>query len=142
MGGENEGVGGTGGEEDGGRGLAGREGGGGGGRLPSGEWLSPPLVPGTFLVNIGNVLRRMSNERFMSTPHGVIVDGQSDRYSLAYFHSPNPYATIDVAPSCISADSPARYEPRLYADLIHEFFSANYFHQKEHATIKMENRYD
>ena len=111
-------------------------------RLPSGEWLSPPLIPGTFLVNIGNILRRMSNERFMSTPHGVIVDGQSDRYSMAYFHSPNPYATIDVAPSCVSAAHPAKYEPRLYADLIHEFFSANYFHQKDHGTIKMKNRYD
>jgi isopenicillin N synthase-like dioxygenase len=111
-------------------------------RLPSGEWLSPPLIPDTFLVNIGNVLRRMSNDRFMSTPHGVIVDGKNDRYSLAYFHSPNPYATIDVAPSCISANHPAKHEPRLYADLIHEFFSANYFHQKDHSIIKMENRYE
>lgn len=111
-------------------------------RLPSGEWLSPPLVPGTFLVNIGNILRRMSNDRFMSTPHGVIVDGKADRYSLAYFHSPNPYTTIDVAPSGISDGRPAKHEPRLYADLIHEFFSANYFHQKDHGTIKMENRYD
>lgn len=111
-------------------------------RLPSGEWLSPPLIPGTFLVNIGNILRRMSNERFMSTPHGVIVDGETDRYSIAYFHSPNPYATIDVAPSCVSADHPAIYEPRLYADLIHEFYSANYFHQADHGTIKMKNRYE
>jgi isopenicillin N synthase-like dioxygenase len=111
-------------------------------RMPSGEWLSPPLVPGAFLVNIGNILRRMSNERFMSTPHGVIVDGESDRYSMAYFHSPNPYATIDVAPAGVSDEHPAKYEPCLYADLIHEFFSANYFHQKDHGTIKMENRYD
>jgi len=110
-------------------------------RLPSGEWLSPPLVPGTFLVNIGNILRRMSNDRFMSTPHGVIVDGETDRYSLAYFHSPNPYETIKVAPSCVTPDEPAAYEPRLYAELIHEFFSANYFHQKDHGSIKMENRY-
>jgi isopenicillin N synthase-like dioxygenase len=110
-------------------------------RLPSGEWLSPPLIEGTFLVNIGNILRRMSNDRFLSTPHGVIVDGETDRYSLAYFHSPNPYVTIEVAPSCQGPDEPARYEPRLYADLIHEFFSANYFHQKDHGRIKMENRY-
>jgi len=41
-------------------------------RLHSGEWLSPPLIPGTFLVNIGNMLRRISNDRFLSTPHGVM----------------------------------------------------------------------
>ena len=35
-------------------------------------------------------MQRMSNDRFRSTPHGVIVDSGTDRYSLAYLHSPNP----------------------------------------------------
>lgn len=111
-------------------------------RLPSGEWLAPPLIPGTFLVNIGNMVRRMSNDRFLSTPHGVIVDGAADRYSIAYFHSPNPYRMIAVAPSCTDAANPPKYEPRLYADLMREFYSANYFHQKDHATVEMKNRYE
>jgi isopenicillin N synthase-like dioxygenase len=111
-------------------------------RLSSGEWLAPPLLPGTFLVNIGNILRRMSNDRFLSTPHGVIVEGDRDRYSIAYFHSPNPYRTIKVAPACVDETHPSRYEPRLYADLIKEFYSANYFHQKDHDTVEMHNRYD
>lgn len=111
-------------------------------RLPSGEWVSPPLIPGTFLVNIGNILRRMSNDTFLSTPHGVVVEGNQDRYSLAYFHSPNPYSTIEVLPSCIDDDHPPKYEPVLYADLIREFFSANYAHQKNHGAVDMKNRYD
>ncbi|MBM3340665.1 MAG: isopenicillin N synthase family oxygenase [Betaproteobacteria bacterium] len=110
-------------------------------QLPSGVWVAPPLIPGTFLVNLGNMMRRMSNDRFRSTPHGVIVDGKADRYSLAYFHSPNPYRTIEVLPSCISADRPAKYAPALSADLILEFFRANYAHQKGHATAAMPNRY-
>lgn len=111
-------------------------------RLPSGEWVSPPLIPGTFLVNIGNILRRMTNDTFLSTPHGVVVEGDADRYSLAYFHSPNPYTTIEVLPTCISDDQPPKYEPVLYADLIREFFSANYAHQKDHGAVDMKNRYD
>ena len=110
-------------------------------RLPSGAWITPPLVPGTFLVNIGNILRRMSNDRFLSTPHGVIVDGMEDRYSLAYFHSPNPYRTIDVLPTCTGEGDPPKYAPALYADLIMEFFSANYFHQKNHGAAEIRNRY-
>jgi isopenicillin N synthase-like dioxygenase len=110
-------------------------------QLPSGEWLMPPLIPGTFLVNLGNIMRRMSNDRFRSTPHGVVVDGHADRYSLAYFHSPNPYRTIEVLPSCIAADRPAKYAPALYADLVLEFFRANYAHQQGHATAAMPNRY-
>ena len=41
-------------------------------RLPSGEWFAPPVIPGTFLINLGNMMRRWSNDRFLSTPHGVI----------------------------------------------------------------------
>lgn len=111
-------------------------------RLPSGEWVSPPLIPGTFLVNIGNILRRMTNDKFLSTPHGVVVEGNTARYSLAYFHSPNPYSTIDVVPTCVEADTSSKYEPVLYANLIREFFSANYAHQKNHGEVDMKNRYD
>jgi isopenicillin N synthase-like dioxygenase len=111
-------------------------------RLPSGEWLAPPIIPGTFLVNIGNMIRRMSNDRFLSTPHGVIVDGAADRYSIAYFHSPNVTRAIRVAPSCIDADHPAKYPPTLYADLIREFYNANYFHQEGHGAAEIKNRYD
>src|ERR1051326_2838766 len=68
-------------------------------RLPSGEWLPPPVIPGTFLINLGNMMRRWSNDRFLSTPHGVLNDSGADRYSIAYFHSPNPDAVIQCLPS-------------------------------------------
>jgi len=110
-------------------------------KLPSGEWLKPPLIDGTFLVNIGNMMRRMSNDEFLSTPHGVIVEGDQDRYSMAYFHSPNPYRVIKVLDSCVSTEAPAKYEPALYADLIAEFFAANYAHQKMHGKMAIKNRY-
>jgi isopenicillin N synthase-like dioxygenase len=101
-------------------------------RLPSGEWVAPPLVPGTFLVNLGNVMKRWSNDRFLSTPHGVVNDSGRDRYSIAFFYSPNIDATIEVLPSCTGPDNPPRYEPALYGDLVRAFYSANYFHQKDH----------
>ena len=46
-------------------------------RLPSGEWLAPPLIPGTFLVNLGNMMKRWSNDRFLSTPHAVLNESGS-----------------------------------------------------------------
>ncbi|HXZ01164.1 MAG TPA: 2-oxoglutarate and iron-dependent oxygenase domain-containing protein [Stellaceae bacterium] len=101
-------------------------------RLPSGRWLAPPLVPGTFLVNLGNMMRRWSNDRFLSTPHGVLNDSGADRYSIAYFHSPNPDTLIECLPSCTGPGNPARYPPALYRDFVLEFYRANYFHQKGH----------
>src|SRR5438128_7579700 len=101
-------------------------------RLPSGEWFAPPIIPGTCLINLGNIMRRWSNDRFLSTPHGVLNDSAADRYSIAYFHSPNPDSVIECLPSCVSADNPARYPPAVYRDLVLEFYRANYFHQKGH----------
>jgi isopenicillin N synthase-like dioxygenase len=105
-------------------------------RLPSGQWLAPPVIPGTFLVNLGNMMKRWSNDRFLSTPHGVLNDSGKDRYSIAFFYSPDVNATIECLPSCVSADNPPRYEPAVYGDLVLAFYNANYFHRPGHATAR------
>src|SRR5216683_3300860 len=104
-------------------------------RLPAGEWIAPPIIPGTFLINLGNILRRWSNDRFLSTPHGVLNESGTDRYSIAYFHSPNPVSVIECVPTCTGADNPARYPPAVYRKLVLEFYRANYFYQKGHRAI-------
>jgi isopenicillin N synthase-like dioxygenase len=101
-------------------------------RLPGGEWLTPPLIPGTFLVNLGNVMRRWSNDRFLSTPHGVLNDSGQDRYSIAFFYSPNPDSVIECLPSCRGPDRAPRYAPAVYRDLILDFYNANYFHRRDY----------
>ncbi|HTZ37962.1 MAG TPA: 2-oxoglutarate and iron-dependent oxygenase domain-containing protein [Stellaceae bacterium] len=112
-------------------------------RLPpngpmGGEWFAPPIVPGTFLINLGNMMRRFSNDRFLSTPHGVLNESGTDRYSIAYFHSPNPATVIAPLSSCVSSDDPAKYEPAVYRDLVLAFYRANYFHQKGHRSSAAE----
>jgi isopenicillin N synthase-like dioxygenase len=99
-------------------------------RLPSGEWLAPPVIPGTFLVNLGNVMKRWSNDRFLSTPHGVVNDSGRDRYSIAFFYSPNPGAVIECLPSCTGPDNPPRYPSMVYRDMVLAFYNANYFHRQ------------
>jgi isopenicillin N synthase-like dioxygenase len=101
-------------------------------RLPSGEWLAPPVIAGTLLVNLGNVMKRWSNDRFLSTPHGVLNDSGTDRYAIAFFYSPNPESVIECLPSCGSADTPPRYPRAIYRELVLEFYNANYFHRKDY----------
>jgi isopenicillin N synthase-like dioxygenase len=101
-------------------------------RLPSGEWLAPPVIPGTLLVNLGNIMKRWSNDRFLSTPHGVLNDTGTDRYSIAFFYSPNPASVVECLPSCAGPGNPPRYPPAVYGDLILEFFNANYFHREKY----------
>ena len=80
-------------------------------RLPSGEWFRPPVIPGTFLINLGNIMRRWSNDRFLSTPHSVLNNSGTDRYSIGYFHCPNPTRVIECLPSCVGPGNPPRYPP-------------------------------
>jgi len=101
-------------------------------RLPSGGWLAPPVIPGTFLVNLGNMMKRWSNDRFHSTPHGVLNDSGKDRYSIAFFYSPNVDSVIECLPTCVGPDNPPRYPPAIYRDLVLDFYNANYFHRQDY----------
>jgi isopenicillin N synthase-like dioxygenase len=56
---------------------------------PEGEWIRPPAVPGTFVVNTGAMLARYSNDRFRATPHRVINRSDASRYAIPFFLGPN-----------------------------------------------------
>jgi isopenicillin N synthase-like dioxygenase len=95
-------------------------------RLKSGEWFRPPIIDGTLLVNLGNAMRRYSNGRFMSTPHGVINEGATDRYSVAFFYSPNPAALVAPVPTSVSPATPAAFEPVRYGEMVVALHKDNY----------------
>jgi isopenicillin N synthase-like dioxygenase len=70
----------------------------------------------------------------------VLNDSGRDRYSIAFFYSPNVSSVIECLPTCVSADDPPRYAPAVYRDLVWEFYSANYFHQKVYAAAAEHGR--
>ena len=80
-------------------------------RTREGEWLRPPSVPGTLVVNTGELLAHYSNDRFKPTPHRVLNRSPHIRHAMPFFYGPNRHRVIHCAPTCISADNPARYAP-------------------------------
>ena len=74
----------------------------------TGEWIPAPPLPGTLVVNVGDLLGRWSNDRFASTPHRVVNRSGHERMSIATFHDPDFAAVID--PHALGAKEP-RYEP-------------------------------
>lgn len=87
-------------------------------RNNAGEWLFVPRIPGAFVINVGDLLSRWSNDRFVSTLHRVLNVTGLERYSIPFFVGPNHDATIEVLPSCIDADHPSRYEPVVAGDYV------------------------
>lgn len=57
-------------------------------RARLGEWIVAPLVPGSFVVNIGDLMACWSNDRFTSIAHRVINRSRADRYSIPMFFNP------------------------------------------------------
>ncbi len=73
-----------------------------------GEWRKVPIVPDTFVVNIGDLMARWTNDCWVSTIHRVANPpferrGGSARQSIAFFHQPNYDAVIECIASCRGA---------------------------------------
>ncbi|KAJ5494094.1 Oxoglutarate/iron-dependent dioxygenase [Penicillium fimorum] len=77
----------------------------------SDEWLDARPIPGTMVVNIGDLLQRLSNNRFKSTVHRVYNRQPTSRYSMPFFLGFNPDSVCQVVPSCIDEAHPALYGP-------------------------------
>ncbi len=86
-------------------------------RMPSGHWRLVENIPGTFLVNTGNVMTRWTNDIYLSTKHRVINTADVDRYSIPVFFGPSGDALIECIPTCVTSDRPARHAPITYRQL-------------------------
>jgi hypothetical protein len=53
----------------------------------------------SVLINLGNIMRPWSNDRFLSTPHRVPNESGTDRYSIAFFYGPDPESVIECLPA-------------------------------------------
>ena len=85
---------------------------------PDGEWTPVPPIPGAFVINIGDLMARWTNDRWVSTLHRVVnpppdQGGADRRMSFAFFHQPNWHAEIDVLPACVAPGDKPQYEPVL-----------------------------
>ncbi|MGA9275597.1 isopenicillin N synthase family dioxygenase [Ilumatobacter sp.] len=61
---------------------------------PAGEWIPVPTVPGSFVVNLGEMLQSMTGNYFVATAHRVITI--EPRKSAAYFHGPSLDTPLDA----------------------------------------------
>jgi isopenicillin N synthase-like dioxygenase len=94
-------------------------------RARNGEWIEAPVVPGAFIVNIGDCLMRWTNDIYVSTPHRVVNRSARERYSIAFFYDPNPDATVETIPSCVRQGERVRYPPILAADYLKQRLDAS-----------------
>lgn len=77
----------------------------------AGSWIDAPPIEGSFVVNIGDMMARWTNDLYASTRHRVINLSDRDRYSIPFFYDPDFDAEVACLETCLSPLRPARYPP-------------------------------
>merc|ERR1719271_1605024 len=76
--------------------------------MPDGCWVRPQALPGTILVNSGDLLRRWTNHKWLSTMHRVVNIPGQERQSIPYFVNVRPDLMVTTLPGCASPENPDR----------------------------------
>jgi len=95
-------------------------------RLANGTWLDAPSLPGSILVNGGDLLRRWTNDRFLATPHRVINRSGQERYAIPFFMDCDYDFKMEPLATCIAPGAKAQYEPITYPEYMTWFRDLNY----------------
>jgi isopenicillin N synthase-like dioxygenase len=82
----------------------------------AGEWVDVPAVPGSLVINLGDMMQRWTNDRWVSTMHRVVNPPRdralnSRRLSIVFFHETNYDTMVECLPNCSGPGNPAKYEP-------------------------------
>ena len=91
----------------------------------AGEWINAPVLPGTFVINIGDMLEVLSNGRLVATKHRV-RKVQEERYAFPLFCACDYDTVIAPLPHFVAQDGASHYAPivcgeHLYAQTIQTF---------------------
>jgi isopenicillin N synthase-like dioxygenase len=80
-------------------------------RKRDGEWIGAPFIPGTLVVNLGDLFQRWTNDIYRSNPHRVVNRSGRERYSIPTFFNLDFNAEVTCLPTCQSPDNPPKHAP-------------------------------
>ncbi|MFY0675395.1 MAG: isopenicillin N synthase family oxygenase [Bacteroidia bacterium] len=78
------------------------------------EWVSVTALPDQLVVNVGDMLQRLTNGKLKSTTHRVVNPPRekwgTSRFSIPFFLHPRSEMRLDCLESCISNDQPKQFD--------------------------------
>ncbi len=89
-----------------------------------GVWMDVKAGPGQIVINVGDMLQRLTNNVLRSTTHRVINPPRekwhTPRYSIPFFLHPRSEMKLDCLPHCITPDNPLAYKPITAGEYLNE----------------------
>ncbi|MBI3513730.1 MAG: isopenicillin N synthase family oxygenase [Proteobacteria bacterium] len=99
-------------------------------RNRAGDWIAAPPRPDCFVVNIGDLLARWTNDRYASTPHRVVNRSGRARYSIALFYDPDVDTPIETLAGCLTPGQAPGYPPTTCGAYIAERFDRAFAYRR------------
>lgn len=79
-----------------------------------GKWIPITALPEQLVVNVGDMLERLTNKKLKSTIHRVVNPPRdlmnTPRYSIPFFMHPRSEMNLATLPSCVTSDHPKHWE--------------------------------
>jgi len=97
----------------------------------NGEWVPVTALPGQIVVNVGDMLQRLTNNKLRSTTHRVVNPPRdlwhTSRFSIPFFLHPRSEVSLACLESCITKDTPKAYNDITAGDYLDERLRKNGF---------------
>ena len=78
------------------------------------NWIAITALPNQLVVNVGDMLQRLTNDKLRSTTHRVVNPPKEQwgttRFSIPFFLHPASEMRLDCLPNCVNETHPKKYE--------------------------------
>ena len=92
----------------------------------SGGWIHADPVPGAFVVNLGDMIARWTNDTYRSTLHRVVNTSGRERYSIPFFYAGNPDYEVACIPTCLKDGEAPKYDPITVEEHLNSMYRKTY----------------
>ena len=88
------------------------------------KWIPIISEPDQLVINVGDMMERLTNKRLMSTVHRVVNPDKSklntSRYSIPFFMHPKPHMDLSCLEGCIDKDNPKSFDDTTAGEFLEE----------------------
>ncbi len=104
-------------------------------QMPDGQWVPATPLAGSFVINLGDMIPRWTNDLYRSNPHRVrnLHSGGKPRYSIPFFYDPDYLTRIEPLPGTVPEGTQPRHAPCTAGEHLRDMYLKTYGHKPETA---------